>query len=224
MKFKAVIFDMDGTILDTEKLWKETDKRIIQKRGLPIPDSFDHITKEKLVGSSLHESCCVLKEIAGLDDPVEALAQEKAALVYELYQQGVVFIDGFLRFHQKVRAHKLLVGLATNTDDKIVTLTKQLLKLETLFGNHIYTASAVSRPKPAPEIYLHTAHQLGVTPKECIVVEDSAIGVQAATDADMFCIGINTSKNPELLRKAKFIIDHYDEIRLEKLLGIKDKD
>lgn len=94
------------------------------------------------------------------------------------------------------------------------------LNLENLFGKHMYTISHVAnQPKPNPAIYLYAADQLGHQPHECIAIEDSPTGIQSAKDAGMYCIGINSSRRPELLRAAHAIINHYDEIDLDTLLA-----
>ena len=70
-------------------------------------------------------------------------------------------------------------------------------------------------------MYLFTAKQLGVDPAQCLVVEDAPHGIEAANAAGMFCIGINSAGNRDELKEAKFIIDHYDEIDLPRLLKLK---
>lgn len=220
VKFKAVIFDMDGTIVDTEWLWKEADKYMLEKRDIPVTQSLEKKLQEELIGCTLRESCERLRHMMQLADSIDTLCHEKRTHVCELYQKGVCFIDGFSTFHKKALTYNLKTGLATNTDGTILAFIKKALKLETFFGTHIYDPSHVNyKAKPHPDIYLHAAQQLGVEPCECIVIEDSAFGIQAARDAGMFCIGINTAKTPELLRQAHIIINHYDEIQLEKLLG-----
>jgi len=122
-----------------------------------------------------------------------------------------------------VQKENLKVAIATNADDHTLEASMAKLKLDELFGEHIYNITHVNnKHKPAPDLYLHAAAQLGLDPKECIAIEDSFHGIRAAVTAGMFCVGINISKNIDYLRESHLIIEHYDEIILETLL-IKNK-
>jgi HAD superfamily hydrolase (TIGR01509 family) len=222
MKYKAIIFDMDGTIIDTEHIWNKATRELITKRGVTITPEIEQELSRKLAGNAMAESCRIIKEMLNLQDELHHLIAEKSAHANSMYQEGVCFIDGFLDFHKKVtQEHQLQVGLATNADDQTLNITNKALNLSQLFGKHLYNISHVSHPKPNPEIYLHAAQQLGLKPEQCIAIEDSPHGAQAARDAGMFCIGINTAKKPERLNMCDIIIDRYDEIDLKELLGIK---
>ena len=89
------------------------------------------------------------------------------------------------------------------------------------FAEHIYHVDHVKKAyKPNPDVYLHSAKMLNLDPSECIAIEDSSSGVKAAKAAGMYCIGINTGKNRDLLKQADAIVDCYTEIDLEKLLNL----
>ena len=163
MKYKAIIFDMDGTILYLERL-------------------------------------------------------QSAAPLHALPARHTFFVDGFLTFHAKAQEYNLKMAIATNARTSILEHVIPFLSLDSLFNEHIYNASHVPKGKPSPDLYLHAAAQLGVAPEECIAIEDSHNGLRAARDAGMFCIGINTSNNPEQLTLAHLKINHYDEIDLKELL------
>lgn len=222
MKFKAIIFDMDGTIIDTEKIWKEATRHVITSKGVTLSPAIEAHLAHELRGVALNKSCAIIKEMFSLAHEVEDLVKEKRDKADELYALHVKFIAGFEDFHKKVQATNLLYGIATNADDNNIQTTINKLKLNTFFGEHIYGISKVNYiGKPAPDIYLHVAKQLGVNPSECVAIEDTSHGIEAAQKAGMFCIGINSAGNRKALEKANFIIDHYDEIELERLLKTK---
>lgn len=222
MKYKAIIFDMDGTIIDTEHIWAAANKTLIERRGIPYTPELQTELYRHIAGLALHKSCAIIKDIVKLEDPLDSLIQEKRLIANALYSQGVIFIEGFVKFHAYAQKYSLAMGVATNADAHHVHLTNQALKLDSFFGEHIYSISSVGNiPKPKPDIYLHAAHKLRVGPHECLAIEDSAHGIAAAKAAGMHCIGINTSKNRHNLRHSDFIANHYDDIDLENLLGLK---
>ena len=223
MKYKAIIFDMDGTIIDTDHIWKQANRDLIASRGVTLTPELEHELSQRLSGHSMIECCRIIKEMLNLPDAVEILYKEKAVIADKLYKSGLRFINGFLEFHQKAVQMNLKVGLATNATDQTVQISNKMLNLERLFGVHIYNSSHVqSFFKPHNAIYLHAAAQLGHKPEECIAIEDSKNGVTSAISAGMYCIGINTSKKPELIAHSHQIINEYEEIDLITLLELKD--
>ena len=219
MKYKAIIFDMDGTIIDSEHIWKRATTDLIASRGVTLTPELEYELEIRTHGIALNQSCAIIKELAMLSDEVHVLMEENSKRACDLYATHVRFINGFLDFHKKVVDLNLKIGLATNADDQTVQITNERLNLQILFGSHMYNITSVNFVgKPDPAIYLHAAQQLGVDPQECIAIEDSAGGLKAARAAGMFCIGINTSRRPELLKEAHIIIDGYHEIDLDSLL------
>ena len=222
MKYSAIIFDMDGTIIETEGIWeKATQEFIHQKYGALSPEQKNDILRQTH-GLHLKASCTIIKETLNLDTELEVIIQELSATANKVYERGVKFIDGFPEFHASLELHNLKTGLATNANDSTVAITKKTHNLEKFFGQHIYNVTHVNNVgKPNPAIYLHAAKEMGLTPKQCVAIEDSAHGIKAAKGAGMFCIGINTSKNRNNLKEADFIIDGYHEIDLQRLLKKK---
>ncbi len=211
---------MDGTIVDTEKIWVDTTRLLIERKGVPYTTELHAQLQKEIHGLAIHKSCRVIKDLISLDDHIDDLIQEKSQIACSLYKQGNIrFIEGFTDFHGTLANFDLKHGIATNADDITVRLTNEALNLTSFFGKHIYGISAVNNIcKPDPAIYLHVAQQLGVNPQECIAIEDSAHGIKSAKSAGMYCIGINTSKKPEQTKEAHKVIDEYHQIDLPKLL------
>jgi len=212
---------MDGTIIDTEHIWREATHWLLTSRGITVTPDLEQELSKRLNGLAMTPCVKIIKELANLDEDVEQLVKQKSEKANELYAQGVRFINGFLDFHKRAIAHNLKVGIATNADDHTVRITNEKLDLSRLFGDHIYNITHVNYlHKPNPALYLHAATKLAIDAQECIAIEDSTNGIRAARDAGMFCIGINTSRKPERLSESHMIINHYEEIDLPSLLKI----
>src|SRR5438552_4165576 len=184
MKYKALIFDMDGTIIDTNDIWDLATKKIFQKKGFSLTPEQEQQLLSQFTGLALHECCRIIKETVKCNDSIENIMFEKSQIANDLFKKNVRFMNGFINFHKKVIQLGLKVGLATNADDATLRITNQKLNLEKFFGQHIYNISHVNnKGKPDPALYLHTANQLNVDPQQCIAIEDSKHGIKAAVNA-----------------------------------------
>ncbi len=222
MRYHGIVFDMDGTIVDTEYIWGMATETFLKKRGFQLTADEKKAIEEHAAGANLFLNSAALKMLFNLPEDAEEIAQELVAFSNEHYAKGLRLIDGFEQFHAKVVGHNLKTALATNAVDSTFHLSKETLSLHRFFGEHLYNISHVdNKTKPDPAIYLHACQQLGLNPQHTVAIEDSAHGVRAAKAAGMFCIGINTAKNPALLKEADMVIDHYDHIDLVHLLELK---
>lgn len=217
--YKAIIFDMDGTIIDSNGVWDLAAHRLIMSKVNSLrQQDLDAVNKE-IKGLALHASCAIIKNYWQIEDSVDLLIQEKTAHAVSLYKDGIKFIPGFKDFFKEVEKHDLKVAIATNAEDTTLEISTRTMELDNFFGEHIYNITHVNNIyKPFPDIYLHTAKMLGVPPEECIAIEDSTHGVNAAVAAGMFCIGINTNKDREALKNAHMIAENYYDIDLDELL------
>lgn len=219
--YDAIIFDLDGTIIDTERFWKQASQTLLDRRGIVLDKKTHDTLFTQIQGLALNKSCLLIKQAAHLPESVEELIIEKSNIAHSLYHEGLSFIPGFVEFHQKLSKLGLKSGIATNAIAESAELTDNILNLKHFFGSHIYNVNHVNfKNKPDPALYLFAANKLCVAPGRCIAIEDSAHGVKAAKTAGLYCIGINTSGKPNQLQEADCIVNGYPEIQLEPLLGI----
>lgn len=219
MRLQAIIFDMDGTIVDTNNIWEVATIDLIEKRGISLTPAQKYNLTKKTAGFGVSESCRTIKELTGITDPVEDLVQELRNHANSLYEKGISFINGFQEFHTQLQKHHIKTGIATNACSSTVDKTNNALDLTQFFGEHIYHVNHVNNLcKPNPALYLYAANKLQVNPEHCIAIEDSAHGIQAAQSAGLFCIGINTSNDMNQVQKADIIVSGYHEINVSDLI------
>lgn len=219
MKYAAIIFDMDGTIVDTENIWIEATKQLIQHHGIEYTDTTHEKIRSQIQGMAMHNACHLIKHTFSIPVPLNDLIQHKIAIARKLYEQKLCYINGFESFIALLTTQKACpIAIATNADNYTIHATNKALNLKQYFGDHMYGIECVgNKAKPDPAIYLFAAHQLGIDPAQCIAIEDSAHGIQAAKDAGMYCIGINSAKDEKQLIKADRIIQDYHDLSLNDL-------
>ncbi len=218
MKFKAIIFDLDGTIIDTEHAWRRATDELIESRGIVLSEPEKQKLHVMFNGYALKRCCEILKEQFQLNESIDALAHEKRERAHQLIEQEVQFIQGFHQFHSLIKSSNIPHAIATNADDFTISTLKRSAQLESYFGQHIYGISSVNHIyKPNPDIYLYAAKQLNIRPEDCLAIEDSAHGIAAAKKAGMFCIGMNSSKNLDYIKESDHKVNNYDEIELHNL-------
>lgn len=219
MDFKAIIFDLDGTVVDTEQIWDHALKELLTLKGIVLTPEHVQEIERKIMGLAVPYCCQFIKEYFNFAEPADILARQYVDIVRVRYQAGIKLISGFADFHRLITVtHKLKSGIATSADNETVNWTKSHVPLEQFFGQHIYNISHVdNKAKPDPALYLHTAAQLIVEPELCLAIEDSSNGIAAAKAAGMACIGINTSGRRHLLNEADVIVDGYHQINLQQI-------
>jgi HAD superfamily hydrolase (TIGR01509 family) len=208
--FEAIIFDLDGVIINSESLWDESSRTILGRYGYEYKRSE---IKHLCTGKSLLESSKILQEFYHLPVSIENLASARKELVKGLYHAKLDFLDGFLDFISIIQPKKIPIAIATSSQNDLLELVKIKLNLSRFFNEHIYTIDTLLlRSKPAPDIFLHAARQLQIPAEKCVVIEDSPYGVQAAKNAKMYCIGLVGTNSAEKLNAADLIVQNYHEL------------
>jgi beta-phosphoglucomutase len=218
MKNTAIIFDMDGTIINSEPVLEIATRTLLESKGILIDEETSKKLKKQLHGIGIKVYGEVIKSMYNLKESPEDIIKEQNILINKFYEQEIKFIEGFVDFHKKVRDFSLKSGVATNADYHTVEISKRKFNLDYFFGEHIYCVEDVNNvSKPKPDVYLHAADKIGKEAKNCIAIEDSFFGIEAAKNANMFCIGINTCRDRNVLRNSDLIVECYEDIDLEEI-------
>jgi len=214
MTKQAFIFDMDGVIIDSEPLHFAVDIETMEYFGHPLTkEQF-----EKYVGMTNPEMWMDIKREYGIGQTVDELIEyqlmRKIQMVQEMEAEP---IDGIKPFIAMLKHRGIAIGLASSSPREFIEAVLSRLEMLNDFGS-IVSGEEVPHGKPAPDVYLEAARQLGVAPEYCIVLEDARHGVAAAKAAGMKCIGFkNPNSGEQDLSQADLIIDHVREIRLDGL-------
>jgi len=207
----TIIFDADGVVIDSEKIWDEAQAEFSRRRGLPYERAK---LKPLMAGRSQAEAIEIFKKEYGLSEDAQSLAAERMELVKRGFEEGVEFMSGFREFFQRVRSD-YKTCIATSMPEELLAVVDGRLGLSKLFGDRIFSLIAVGyRSKPNPDIFLHAAKQLGAEPATCLVIEDAPHGVEAARRAGMKCIGLTTTFDRETLNRADRVVNSFAEIDL----------
>lgn len=187
---EAVVFDLDGVILDTEELWNEVREGLARERG----GRWTERAQADMMGMSSTEWSQYMHDVVGLADPPEEINREVVRRMLERYSERLPLIDGAVEAVQRIAARWPL-GLASSSNREVIDRTLEVSGLAPLFRVTV-SSEEVLRGKPAPDVYLEAARRLDVSPERCAAVEDSVNGIRSAHAAGMRVIAIPNGAFP----------------------------
>lgn len=211
---KAVIFDMDGVLVNTEPIYYKVVKEIINENNHDIT----YKEYEKYIGMTNEYTWELIKSEYNISQSIEELIDTMMILKDVIIKRdGYELIDGVLDLLEDLKDHNIKIGLASSSPICDILDIVQSTGIDKYFDK-LVTGESVGRSKPFPDVFLKAAKELKVSNEECIVIEDSKNGVLAANSANMKCIGfVNKDSGNQDLSMSDLIVKSMKDISYESI-------
>lgn len=200
----AVIFDLDGTLIDSMWLWKNIDIEYLARFGIEFPEDLQRCIE----GMSFSETAVYFKQRFNLPDSLEKIKSDWNQMAWDKYLYEVPLKEGVKEFLDYLKELKLPLGIATSNSRELVELVLNKHNISGYFSS-IRTSCEVDRGKPYPDIYLLVAKDLGVKPEKCLVFEDVIQGVIAGKSANMKVCAVYDDYSKSDDEEKKKLADYY---------------
>ena len=217
----AVIFDMDGVIVDSEIHWKTTEGFFLQSLipGWSVND------QDRIIGIGVLDLYALLVDTYHLQKTQEEFLEIYQEMADLIYGQKVSLMAGFKELLTALNTNHIPVALASSSPTSWINIMLERFSLRDFFQVVVSADELKGQGKPSPAIYLLTAKRLGIRPQRCVAIEDSQNGVLSAKNAEMFCVGFrNGFNNEQDLSRADMIIHHFAELDWKNLFQLPGHD
>ncbi len=208
---KAVIFDVDGTLIDSMWIWKQVDIEYLGKRGIPLPERLQN----EVEGMSYSETAIYFKAKFDLPDSLEEIKEEWRLMAEDYYKWHIKLKSGAKEFLKLLYDKGLILGIATSNSRELVDHMLANHDIRQYFSK-IRTSCEVDKGKPHPDVYLKVAEDMNLEPRHCLVFEDTVSGVMAAKSAGMkvFAVAdeVSAESKDKLIEMTEGYIHSFDEV------------
>jgi HAD superfamily hydrolase (TIGR01509 family) len=208
----AVVFDMDGVLIESEEIWDAVREGYVRERG----GRYDEAIQRAVMGMSAPEWSRYLHETAGVPDPPEAINEEVVRRMLAAYREHLPLIPGAVEAVRRL-AGQFPLAVASSSNRPLIDTVLDVAGLNDCFQATV-SSEEVAHGKPSPDVYLEAARRLGVAPERCAAVEDSHNGIRSAKSAGMHVVAIPNPSYPpdaEALAQADVVIRSLDELTPE---------
>jgi HAD superfamily hydrolase (TIGR01509 family) len=200
----AVVFDLDGLLIETEELWDEVREALARERG----GRWSETAQRDMMGMSSNEWARYMHERVGLAESPEEINDLVVARMADRYREALPLLPGAVEAVERL-AERWPLGVASSSNRPLIDLVLEVSGLAPLFRATV-SSEEVGRGKPAPDVYVEAARRLGVAPERAAAIEDSEAGIRSASAAGMRVVAIpNRSFRPsdEALGQADVVLD-----------------
>lgn len=211
---KAVIFDLDGTLVDSMWMWKAIDVEYLARYNLECPEDL----QKEIEGMSFSETAAYFKQRFALEDSLDEIKEAWVQMSIEKYRNEVTLKPGVRAFLDYILEHDIPAGIATSNGRAMVDAVLDALDIRRYF-QVVATACEVAAGKPAPDIYLSVADRLSVDPSDCVVFEDVPAGILAGKNAGMTVYAVEDAFSLDMSEEKRQMADYYIKDYYELLDG-----
>jgi HAD superfamily hydrolase (TIGR01509 family) len=215
----AVIFDLDGVLLDSESAWVQEKRRYTEESG----GHWKEEAQWEMLGMSSTEWSRYMHDELGVPVPPDRISSEVAERLAQRYRQELPLLPGAVEAVRSLARHWPL-GLASSSNRNVIDLVLEEAGLADAFVATV-SSEEVGAGKPAPDVYLEAASRLGVDPTACVAIEDSTNGIRSANAAGMAVIAVpnrDFPPEPEALALAALALDSLEELSPERVCSLSD--
>lgn len=205
-QWKAAIFDLDGTLIDSMYVWEKVDRDFLTERGIPVTAEYT----EAVRGMYFESAARYTIEKYGLKESVEQIIQIWLNMARNEYENNVKLKPFAGELILRMRSQGMKIGMATSSNPYLLEPVLKSNGVEEMFDAVCYTSQA-GRNKSFPDVYLYTAERLGVRPQDCIVFEDIIEGIKGANRAGMYTVAVFDKASEENREELERISDRYIE-------------
>jgi HAD superfamily hydrolase (TIGR01509 family) len=209
---EAVVFDMDGVLVDSEEIWDEARRKLALERGLAWPAS----AQRDMMGMSSLEWSRYMHERVGLAEAPEEISTEVVSRLEDLYWQHLPLMEGAVQAVERM-AKRFRLGLASSSNRPIIELVLELAAVADYFEVTV-SSEEVEHGKPAPDVYLEALKRMNVAPSRAAAIEDSTNGLLSASAAGVLVVAVPNPAFPpraDALAAADLVIDSLSELTPE---------
>jgi HAD superfamily hydrolase (TIGR01509 family) len=207
----AVVFDMDGVLVDTEHVWDDVREELtVEWGGRYTPDA-----QRAMMGMSSLEWSRYLHDVVGLRQQPPVINAEVVRRMLARYDTSLEVVPGAVEAVRSLAADGLRLAVASSSNRVLIDAVLRRLEVADLFAVTV-SSEEVARGKPAPDVYLEAARRLDVDPRRCVAVEDSTSGIRAAHEAGMLVLAYPNRHYPpeaEALRLAAGVLRRLEDLR-----------
>lgn len=208
---KGLIFDLDGTMVDSMWMWRQIDHEFMAAHGLDMTDELEH----EIEGMSFRETAEYFVRTYPLTETVEELMDIWVDMAIHKYRYEVPMKPGLARFLQEMKQRGIKMGIATSNARTLLDAVAQAHGLYD-YMDAVLTANEVKRGKPAPDVFLAVADRLQLAPADCLVFEDIPQGIRAGLAAGMSVCAVSDeyshAQDEKKRELANYYIDSYAQV------------